>query len=361
VKVCLLGDVHFGMRGDSISFLDYGEKFYTETFFPYLINNNIKTIIQLGDFFDRRKYINFYSLKRTKEMFLNKLNEYNIKMFVLAGNHDTYHKNTNNINSLDLLLQEYCNITIIDKPDNYYLGEKNSNPPMFCIIPWICADNYEETMEIIKNTKANICIGHFEISGFSMHAGQKSEEGLDKKIFGKFDKVFSGHYHHRSTQENITYVGTPMEMTWQDYNDQKGFHLFDTDTYDLEFIPNPNIMFHRITYDDKKDSITEITSKDLTMYTNTYVKVVVINKTNPFLFDKFMENIYNVNPIDVTIVEDHTDLTEGVEDDTIDQAQDTMTIIEHFVDGIKEEHINNDKLKTVMKELYVEALNLEQA
>ena len=137
--------------------------------------------------------------------------------------------------------------------------------------------------------------------------------------------------------------------------------MFDLDTLDLEFIENPNVMFHRITYDDKENSITEINDKDLTRYTSTYVKVVVLNKTNPYLFDKFMSNLYNVNPLDVTIAEDFTDLTEGVEDDMIDQAEDTITIINKFVDGIKEEHIDNDKLKTVLKELYVEALNQEQA
>ena len=120
-------------------------------------------------------------------------------------------------------------------------------------------------------------------------------------------------------------------------------------------------MFHKITYDDKEESITEITGKDLSKYTNTYVKVVVLNKTNPFLFDKFMEKLYNVNPVDVTIAEDFTDLTEGIEDDMVDQAEDTITIINKFVDSIQEEHINNEKLKTVMRELYVEALNQEQA
>jgi hypothetical protein len=54
-------------------------------------------------------------------------------------------------------------------------------------------------------------------------------------------------------------------------------------------------------------------------------------------------------------------LTEGVDDDMINEAEDTITIINKFVDGIKEEHIDNDKLKTVLKELYVEALNQEQA
>jgi hypothetical protein len=120
-------------------------------------------------------------------------------------------------------------------------------------------------------------------------------------------------------------------------------------------------MFHRITYDDKENSITEITSKDLSKYTGTYVKVVVLNKTNPYLFDKFMSNLYDINPVDVTIAEDIIDLTEGLDDDIVNQAEDTISIINKFVDGIKEEHINNDKLKSVLKELYIEALNQEQA
>jgi hypothetical protein len=156
-------------------------------------------------------------------------------------------------------------------------------------------------------------------------------------------------------------LGNPYELTWQDYNDPRGFHLFDLCTRNLEFIENPNVMFHRIVYDDKEQSITEITSKDLSKYTGTYVKVVVVNKTNPYLFDKFMSNLYNVNPVDVTIAEDIIDLTEGLDDDIVNQAEDTISIINKFVDGIKEEHINNDKLKSVLKELYIEALNQEQA
>ena len=129
----------------------------------------------------------------------------------------------------------------------------------------------------------------------------------------------------------------------------------------LTFVPNTNVMFHKIIYDDKEESITEITSKDLSKYTNTYVKVVVINKTNPHLFDRFMDKLYKVNPIDITTAEDYNDLTEGVDDDMINEAEDTITIINKFVDGIKDDNIDNDKLKTVLKELYVEALNQEQA
>jgi DNA repair exonuclease SbcCD nuclease subunit len=361
MKIAIITDQHFGARNDSIHFLDYYEKFYRDTFFPTLDDNGINTVLILGDTFDRRKYVNFFTLKRAKEMFFNELAARRIKVFMLAGNHDTYFKNTNEVNSVRLLLQEYDNITVIDEPDTYYLGDGDLEPPRVCMMPWICPENYEQSMEVLKNTKADICMGHFEIAGFAMHRGMPSHEGLDRDIFRKFDRVFSGHYHHRSSSDNITYLGNPYELTWQDFNDTRGFHLFNFDDYTLEFIPNPNVMFHKISYNDKENTITEITNLDLSKYAGTYVKVVVINKTNPHLFDRFMENLYKVNPIDITIAEDFTDLTEGVDDDIINEAEDTITIINKFVDGIQEEHIDNDKLKTVLKELYVEALNLEQA
>lgn len=362
MKVALITDQHFGARNDSVHFLDYYEKFYKETFFPTIDSNGINTILILGDTFDRRKYVNFYSLKRTKEMFFDEVAKRGIKIHMLAGNHDTYFKNTNDVNSVDLLLREYNNIQVIDEPCTIHLSD-DGNPFKYSIamIPWICPENYEQSLGEISNTTADLCMGHFEIAGFAMHRGMPSLEGLNRDIFRRFSRVFSGHYHHRSFSDNIGYLGNPYELTWQDYNDPRGFHIFSLDDYNLEFIINPNVMFHRIVYDDKEESITEINNKDLNKYTNTYVKVVVINKTNPYLFDKFMNNLYNVNPIDITIAEDMADLTEGIEDDMINEAEDTITIINKFVDGIQEEHINNDKLKTVLKELYVEALNLEQA
>ena len=360
MKVAIITDQHFGARNDSIHFLDYYEKFYRDTFFPTLVEHSIDTVLMLGDTFDRRKYINFYSLKRTKEMFFDELAKRNIQAYMLAGNHDTYFKNTNDVNSVDLLLREYDNVTIIDSPQTIHLNYKDTAADV-CMIPWICPENYNNSLLEIKNTSADICMGHFEIAGFAMHRGMPSQEGLSRELFKNFDMVFSGHYHHRSNQDNIRYLGNPYELTWQDYNDPRGFHLFDLATRTLEFIENPNIMFHRIIYDDKESTITEITNKDLSKYTNAYVKVVVINKTNPYLFDRFMENLYKVNPIDITIAEDFTDLTEGVEDDMINQAEDTLTIINKYVDGITEDNIDNNKLKNVLKELYVEALNQEQA
>ena len=358
MKIAIITDQHFGARNDSIHFLDFYQKFYDEIFFPKLEEEGIDTVLILGDTFDRRKYINFYTYKRAREMFFDRLLSKNIKVFMLAGNHDTYFKNTNEVNSVDLLLQEYTNITVIDSPQTIWLDDEKYP---ICMIPWVCPENHDDTMFVLSDTDAQICCGHFEIAGFAMYRGMPSEEGLSRELFRKFDFTFSGHYHHRSNADGIYYLGNPYELTWQDYNDTRGFHVFDLSTRQLSFIPNTNVMFHKIVYDDKEESITEITSKDLSKYTNTYVKVVVVNKINPHLFDRFMENLYKVNPIDITIAEDFTDLTEGVEDDMINEAEDTLTIINKYVDGIQEEHIDNNKLKTVLKELYVEALNTEQA
>ena len=229
------------------------------------------------------------------------------------------------------------------------------------MMPWICPENYEDSMRMLKETDSLLCMGPFEIAGFAMHRGMPSEEGLDRGIFNKFEYTFSGHYHHKSDADGIYYLGNPYELTWQDYNDPRGFHIFDLASRELAFIHNPNVMFHRIMYDDKTSSISDILSISLEDYKNKYVKVVVINKTNPFLFDQFMNKLYDVNPADITIAEDFMDLTESTEDDIINEAEDTITIINKFVDNVKEEHIDNDKLKTLLKELYVEALNQETA
>lgn len=360
MKIAIITDQHFGARNDSTHFLDYYDKFYKETFFPIIDSERIDTVLILGDTFDRRKYVNFYTLKRAREMFFDELHERNIEVYMLAGNHDTYFKNTNDVNSVDLLLREYNNINVIDSPQTIHLNYENVTHDV-CMIPWICPENYQQCLTEMKNTSATLCMGHFEIAGFAMHRGMPSQEGLDRGLFKRFDYTFSGHYHHKSDADSIYYLGNPYELTWQDYNDPRGFHLFDLSTRNLTFIHNPNVMFHRIVYDDKISSISDIMALSLGEYNSKYVKVVVVNKTNPYLFDQFMNKLYNVNPIDITIVEDFTDLTESTEDDIINEAEDTITIINKFVDNVKEEHIDNDKLKTLLKELYVEALNLEQA
>jgi len=349
LKVAIITDQHFGARNDSIAFLDFFQKFYDDTFFPSLDAADINTVLILGDTFDRRKYVNFYALDRAKKMFFDKLEERGIRVHMLAGNHDTYYKNTNDVNSPDLLLREYNNIDVIDSPETIVIDGTS-----ICMMPWICPENYQESLDEMKNTKAEICMGHFEIAGFAMHRGMESHEGLSKEIFDKFDMVFSGHYHHRSDDGHIYYLGNPYELTWQDYKDTRGFHLFDLERRELEFIPNPNTMFERVEYDDKESDPIDL---DLIDLSGKYVKLVVVDKTDYYKFDKFIQKLYNKGCYEIKIIEDFSEFEEGQIDEEIN-LEDTVSVLSNYVDSI-ETDVDKEQIKTFMKTLYTEAVNQE--
>jgi DNA repair exonuclease SbcCD nuclease subunit len=349
LKVAIITDQHFGARNDSIAFLDFFQKFYDDTFFPSLDAAGINTVLILGDTFDRRKYVNFYALDRAKKMFFDKLEERGIRVHMLAGNHDTYYKNTNDVNSPDLLLREYNNIDVIDSPETIVIDGTS-----ICMMPWICPENYQESIDEMKNTKAEICMGHFEIAGFAMHRGMESHDGLSKEIFDKFDMVFSGHYHHRSDDGHIYYLGNPYELTWQDFKDTRGFHLFDLERRELEFIPNPNTMFERVEYDDRDQDPIDLDSVDLT---GKYVKLVVVNKTDFYKFDKFIQKLYNKGCYEIKIIEDFSEFEDGEIGEEIN-LEDTVSVLSNYVDSI-ETDVDKEQIKTFMRTLYTEAVNQE--
>ena len=349
MKIAIITDQHFGARNDSVVFLDFFQKFYDNVFFPKLIEEKIDTVLILGDTFDRRKYVNFYSLQRAKDMFFDKLAELNIQVHMLAGNHDTYYKNTNDVNSPDLLLREYTNINVIDHPATITV---DNNP--ICMMPWICPENYQASIDMMKDTKAEICMGHFEIAGFAMYRGMESHDGLSKDIFDKFDMVFSGHYHHRSDDSHIYYLGNPYELTWQDYNDPRGFHLFDLSSRNLEFVRNPYSVFARIEYDDKDKEPIDLDTLDLK---DCFVKLVVVNKTDYYKFDKFNQKLYNKGCYEIKIVEDMSEYNDGELGEEIN-LEDTMSVLAHYIDTV-ETDADKEEIKTFMKSLYTEAVNIE--
>jgi DNA repair exonuclease SbcCD nuclease subunit len=355
MKLCILGDTHFGARGDSLDFHKYFQKFYDEVFFPYLIENDIKVVFQMGDLFDRRKFINFNSLYLSRKYFFEKCERLGIQLHTLIGNHDVAYKNTLEVNSPSLLLNEYNNIEIYEEFDTVEFDGVSID-----VVPWICDDNVDDIFNRMKESKAQICFGHFEIAGFEMDRGNVCESGIDKQSLSKYDVVLTGHFHHKSTDGNITYVGTPYEMTWADWNDSKGFHIFDTETREMNFVKNSFSMFHKITYDDGKTTFEDWKEYDFSKLKECYVKVVVLNKQNPFLFDHVIDNLYKAGVSDLSIVEDFTDVNVNLDQDIIDQAEDTITILSKYIDNLTLD-VEPEKLKTLMRELYVEALNTEVA
>lgn len=351
MKIAILGDTHFGVRGDSIKFHDYYRKFYENEFFPYLEKNNIKNIFQLGDLFDRRKYINFNTLALAKDYFFERIADLELKLFTLLGNHDIFWKESLEVNSTGLVLGEYKPyMNLIDSPRAIAFPDGTT----IDMIPWICKENQQEVFEYIDQSKSDLCFGHFEIAGFPMYKGMVGNHGLSHEMFAKYERVLSGHYHTRSKQENIEYVGTPYEMTWQDYNDPRGFSVFDTETRELEFIKNPYTIHEKITYDDKNRDPMDLSQIDLK---DKYVKVAVINKTDLYKFDQFINELYTKDAYEIKIIEDFSEFTDG-EISTDINIEDTMSILSNYVDSVETDE-NKEEIKSVLKELYLEAINQE--
>lgn len=351
MKIALITDLHFGAREGSIVILNHQRKFYEEVFFPYLKENNITHVVCLGDTFDKRKYTNNYVIDQCKEFFFIPLQANDIKLTMLVGNHCSFFKNTLFPNTPDLLLGEYTNICVINYAQTIDIGGTN-----IAMIPWICQDNHDACYEVIKNSPADICMGHLEIGGFKMYRGIESQGGMSSLIFSKYHKTFSGHYHHKSTKDNITYLGTPYEMTWQDYGDPKGFHIFDLGSRELTFIENPNKLFVRLEYDDKNRKPIDLDSIDIS---NTYVKLIIVNKTDFYNYDLFLSKLYTKGAIEIKIIEDIGDYSNGELKEDI-QLEDTQSILSHYIDSI-ETNVDTTLLKSYIQSLHTEALNSEIA
>jgi len=352
-QIALITDTHWGCRGDSPIFADFIAKFYKEVFFPYLEEHGIENIIHLGDIVDRRKFINFVTAKRLNEDFIEPIYKNKITLQAIIGNHDTYFKNTNAVNSMDVLYREGTHFRYHSSP-----YEVTIDGCKILLMPWICDDNYEESMRKIEQTTAQVLFGHLEISGFEMYKGSVINHGMDRSVFDKFDVVCSGHYHHRSSRGNIHYLGCPYEMTWSDYNDPKGFHIFDTKTRELKFIPNPLSIFHKLVYDDVGKTINQATDYDYANYKNAFVKVIVKNKTNPYWFDMVVDKLEKAGTTQIQVVDDNLNLNLESDESIIDEAEDTITILKNYVNNLE---LDADKveLESLMRELYGEAMALE--
>ena len=294
MKIAIITDQHFGARKNSKLFHDYFLKFYNDIFFPTLEKEGITTVIDMGDTFDNRTGINFSALTWAKDNYFDRLENMGITLHSIVGNHTAYYKNTNEVNAVDLLLREYDNVKTYSEVTSIEVGGCN-----VLLVPWINKENEKMSIGLINKSQAPVCMGHLELNGFRATPGHMMEHGMQWDVFKKFKKTYSGHYHCRSNQDNIYYLGNPYEMFWNDVDDvNRGFHLFDTETLEHTPINNPYRIHHIVYYSD-----TDYQLFDARQLENKIVKVVVRNKSDTKKFEKFIDKLYNANVAELKIVE----------------------------------------------------------
>jgi DNA repair exonuclease SbcCD nuclease subunit len=347
MKIALITDTHLGARNDNPYYADYFYKFFDTIFFPYIKKHNINTIIHLGDIVDRRKFINFKTLQDFRKKFVDRIKDMDVH--IIVGNHDTYYKNTNEINAPRELINHF---NIYDNPIKINIGGMD-----MLILPWVNSTNEEKTVMMLEQETADIVLGHLAIKGFEMNNGYMSDVGLERHMFRRFEKVLTGHFHKKVDDGQIYYLGSPYEFMWSDYNCPKGFHILDTETREVKRIKNPLTIHHKINYNDE---LNDYSNYDYSQCKDKFVKLIVDKKKDYYLFDKFIDDMYKkTNVYDLKIIEDYSDLDAStVADDIVEKSEDTPTLLENYIDQIETE-LDKNKLKTLLKSLYTEAGDVE--
>ncbi len=159
--------------------------------------------------------------------------------------------------------------------------------------------------------------------------------------------MFSGHYHSRSDNGTVFYLGNPYEMFWNDVNDSRGFHIFDTESLEHTPVNNPHRLFYKIFYED-----TDHQTFNATEYENKIVKVIVKKKSDTKKFEKFIDKLYTVGVADLKIVENFQLM--DTEDFEAEESEDTMSILNRYIEE-SETELNKTVIQSLVRHIYQEA------
>ncbi|HET8689737.1 MAG TPA: metallophosphoesterase [Methanosarcina sp.] len=336
--IAILGDTHFGARNGSKQYHRYFAKFFKD-FFKYIDDFEIKDVIQLGDLFDVRKHVDTWVLDWCKETFIEECVSRKLNVYVCIGNHDIHYKETLEVNTPSLVLSEWPEtFNVIDKPTETTIDGKK-----FLLVPWITKTNKDAIEAAIKKTKAHYLCGHFEFNGFPMHKGSIAKSHHEHEGYSKFKKIFSGHYHTKSTKDNVIYTGTPYETTWIDSGDEKGFYVL-TDI-DIVFAKNQHTFHEYITYPE----VRNIESK--------FIRAIIEDTSDKKAIDKWKAKLIEFEPHDIK----YTEKTQTTYASSMNMTKihSTEDLIFDFVDKT-ETNLDKQRLKTMMHSLYQMAMGNQQ-
>jgi len=256
-KLALCTDIHFGAKGnDEVHLKDCSE------FIDYFINqtkiNNCDAIVFLGDWWENRHALNVMTINYALQN-ISKLNNLNIPIYMIVGNHDLFFRNSRNMHSLELF-RNFSNITIVDEPlsiDNLLL------------VPYLFKEEYASLAPIINEHK--YVFGHFEFRNFYLTGSSNtvSEHGFIHKLLNKPKYIFSGHYHKRQAADNIVYIGNPFGTNFGDVDDvARGMAILNTETEELELLDYNGPTYHKTT-------LSNIVENDIVYPKNARIKCLI--------------------------------------------------------------------------------------
>jgi hypothetical protein len=356
-RVAICGDLHFGFKNGNQVFLDFQKEWLSNHFLPELKKRGVTTFIQTGDFFDIRKYLPLNVLDMVLNWLPNQLAINGItQLIVPSGNHDLYYRDSNTISSLDIL-NTLSSDTLEVSVYSDHVGVHCINDKKFAFLPYLNKVPKEKLLSELASIKdVDYLIAHLDVVGAPMMAGHVCEDGVDLSIFNEYKRIISGHFHIPSTHKNLTYTGAPYHLSWGDISDglPRGFYILDTDTNELELVPNPEYMtlFSIIEYDPnekyKEDSFK--------LHEGNIVKVLVKEKNDEKHYKQFCKVLSSTSFIDYKILDTSSVEVERVEISESTLVMSTISAISSYID-LQGDDINKTSLKRLASEIYNEVIN----
>lgn len=310
MAIAKLGDLHVGSRQGSQFLRDFIKSYLIDYLIPELVENDIHEVWQFGDTFDIRKFLYGDDKDWMEHELTPALREGGIKWNGIIGNHDITKADSNRINWPSWLVGLAPDVyTYYSETEEVMIEGKK-----VLLLPWINKENYQRSVEAIENTDAEYCFAHLELAGFKMYQSSTCDHGqIDLSLLSKFKRVDTGHFHTRSFEGNVQYLGTPFHLTWEDYKDgdNRGFYIDDlTDGGEIFIKNSPNqTLFRVIEYAfDKLDADIDNWKnpewlQDVLGLKGQVVKIVVTNRDNSKHYEAFCDAMKRVQCIDYNYID----------------------------------------------------------
>ncbi|QPI18008.1 recombination endonuclease [Pectobacterium phage POP12] len=331
-----LGDLHIGLRND--------QEWYHEHLYNLLVkavkhakSKGINDIVQSGDFFDVRKATTQTTMNFVRNRVEPLLRENEMHMWVLVGNHDLQFKNKIQPNAPREILAKYDVFTIVDSPTTIGDGDSKID-----LIPWICEENSADIFKFIAKSTSKYCMGHFELAGFYFYKNSRADHGLEADFLKKYDKVWSGHYHHANEGDNVFYIGTPLTMTANDEDENRGFYEWNG-TSELKFIQADHTLHKKIIYPLQKDV-------DLDLYKDVAVRLF-INQSDDDL-SKFQTKLESI----AFSVDQKNNISNDSEVADDFEITTTLSVMHEFVKNMNHSDEDKAEIMKYVNSLYNEAM-----
>jgi len=281
-QIAIFSDIHFGKSKDSHTKLKIAED-YIVWFIQKLKENNIKTVLFLGDLFNNRNSISVKTLDSCYTS-LKRFSDNDIKIIMLVGNHDMYMKEDDAINSI-AHYSEIKGVTIVEETtDITFINDKKG-----VIFPFITKDE-----QIVNYKNYDYAFGHFEFFGALMTTNQISDKGISSKVLEQIAPlIFSGHFHigkeYIFEKTKVVTVGSTHELDWGDYNVEKHFIILNVEDSSYITIKNDFSPTHvKIYWSDVKKH----DKKNFNRVAKNYIKIVVDSE---YEFDQIIKLVNLIN------------------------------------------------------------------